>query len=72
MGIFKPKIPSIPRDEELERQMEERRKEEEDEKSRKAEQDKEKKWRKGQGMVGTRSLFSKAGGGGFFYEGEET
>ncbi len=72
MGIFKPKIPAPPRDLELEKQMEERRMEEEAEKKRKSEQDKEKKWRKQQGMVGTRSLFSKAGGGGFFYEGEET
>ena len=31
--------------------------------------DKELKWRKSQGMVGTRSLFSKAGGKGFFYDG---
>ena len=70
MGIFKPKSP--PRDLELEKQMEARRLEEEAEKKAKAEKDKEKKWRKEQGMVGTRSLFSKAGGGGFFYEGEET
>ena len=70
MGIFKPKSP--PRDLELEKQMEARRLEEEAEKKAKAEKDKEKKWRKEQGMVGTRSLFSKAGGGGFFYEGEQT
>jgi hypothetical protein len=70
MGIFKTKDP--PRDIELEKQMEARRLEEEAEKKAKAEKDKEKKWRKEQGMVGTRSLFSKAGGGGFFYEGEET
>ena len=70
MGIFKPKPP--PRDLVLEKQMEARRLEEEAEKKAKAEKDKEKKWRKEQGMVGTRSLFSKAGGGGFFYEGEQT
>ena len=70
MGIFKPKAP--PRGLELEKRMEARRLEEEAEKKAKAEKDKEKKWRKEQGMVGTRSLFSKAGGGGFFYEGEET
>ena len=70
MGIFKPKAP--PRDLVLEKQMEESRLEEEAEKNAKAEKDKEKKWRKEQGMVGTRSLFSKAGGGGFFYEGEQT
>jgi hypothetical protein len=70
MGIFKPKDP--PRDIELEKQMEARRLEEEAAKKAKTEKDKEKKWRKEQGMVGTRSLFSKAGGGGFFYEGDET
>jgi hypothetical protein len=69
MGIFKPKDP--PRDIELEKQMEARRLEEEAAKKAKTEKDKEKKWRKEQGMVGTRSLFSKAGGGGFFYEGDE-
>tara|TARA_R100001244_G_C5088204_1_gene115711 strand:+ start:170 stop:382 length:213 start_codon:yes stop_codon:yes gene_type:complete len=70
MGIFKPKTP--PRDIELEKQMEARRLEEEAAKKAKTEKDKEKKWRREQGMVGTRSLFSKAGGGGFFYEGDET
>ena len=71
MGILKPKIPSPPKDEELERQMKERREEEEAEKKRKAEEDKERKWRKSEGMIGSRSLFSRAGGKGFFYEGKE-
>ena len=69
-SIFGSKSP--PCDLVLEKQMEARRLEEEAAKKLKAEKDKEKKWRKDQGMVGTRSLFSKAGGGGFFYEGEET
>ena len=70
MGIFKqPKLPV--QDPELERQMKERREEEEKAKKIKAEKDKELKWRKSQGMVGTRSLFAKAGGKGFYYEGKE-
>ena len=69
-SIFGSKSP--PRDLVLEKQMEARRLEEEAAKKAKTEKDKEKKWRKEQGMVGTRSLFSKAGGGGFFYEGDET
>jgi hypothetical protein len=70
MGIFKqPKAPAP--DPELERQLKERREEEESEKKRKAEKDKEFKWRKQMGMVGARSLFSRAGGKGFFYENEE-
>ena len=70
MGIFKqPKAP--PPNPELEKQMKERREEEEKGKKTKAEKEKERKWRKSQGMIGTRSLFAKAGGKGFFYEGEE-
>ena len=71
MGIFKTQPDKSPRDPELERQMEERRIESEAEKKRLDEKKKEKKWRKEQGMVGSRSLFTKAGGKGFFYEGEE-
>ena len=40
-------------------------------KKAKAEKDYEFRWRKSQGMVGIRSLFSKAGGKGFFYDGEQ-
>lgn len=71
MGIFKPKIPEVPTDPELERQMKERREEEERTKKAQLEKEKERKWRKSQGMIGTRSLFSRAGGKGFFYEGKE-
>tara|TARA_R100001082_G_scaffold82215_1_gene49042 strand:- start:1230 stop:1445 length:216 start_codon:yes stop_codon:yes gene_type:complete len=70
MGIFKqPKAPMI--DSELDKQMKERREEEEKAKKAKAEKEKELKWRKSKGMVGTRSLFSRAGGKGFYYEGKE-
>ena len=62
---------SPPRDLVLEKQMEDRRKESEAEKKRLDLKKKEKKWRREQGMVGSRSLFTKAGGKGFFYEGEE-
>ena len=51
--------------------MKERREEEEKVKKTKAEKEKERKWRKSQGMIGTRSLFAKAGGKGFYYEGKE-
>ena len=68
MGIMKPPAPPPP-DPELERQIKMRREEEEKAKKAKAEKDKELKWSKSQGMVGTRSLFSKAGGKGFFYDG---
>ena len=70
MGIMKPPAPPPP-DPELERQIKMRREEEEKAKKAKAEKDKELKWRKSQGMVGTRSLFSKAGGKGFYYDGME-
>ena len=68
MGIMKPPAPPPP-DPELEKQIKMRREEEEKAKKAKAEKEKELKWRKAQGMVGTRSLFSKAGGKGFFYDG---
>ena len=71
MGIFKKQPSQSPRDPELDRQMKERREEEEAEKKRLDDKKKEKKWRKEQGMVGSRSLFTKAGGKGFYYEGEQ-
>jgi len=51
--------------------IERRRQEELEEKEKKEAADKKLKRRKAKGMVGMRSLFSRAGGKGFFYEGEE-
>ena len=64
-----------PRETEAERQLredrEERIREEEAERDRLEAEAEKQKGRRAKGMVGMRSLFSRAGGKGFFYEGKE-
>tara|TARA_R100001377_G_C3164109_1_gene100697 strand:+ start:660 stop:872 length:213 start_codon:yes stop_codon:yes gene_type:complete len=69
MGFMK--TPKYQKDPELEKQLKEQR--EEEEKIKKENEAKEKKYksRVDRGLVGSRSLFSRAGGRGFYTEGEE-
>jgi len=64
--------PKYQKDPELEKQLKEQR--EEEERIKKENEAKEKKYksRVDRGLVGSRSLFSRAGGRGFYTEGEET
>ena len=72
MGRFrKPKYEETPAEKAMREDIERRRQEELEEKEKKEAADKKLKKRKAKGMVGMRSLFSRAGGKGFFYEGEE-
>lgn len=72
MGRFKkPKYKETPAEKAMREDIERRRQEELEEKEKKEAADKKLKKRKAKGMVGMRSLFSRAGGKGFFYEGEE-
>ena len=72
MGIFRtPKYRKSAAEIAMEEQMEEDRKEAEAEKKRLEAEEKRYKKRFGKGMIGVRSLFSKAGGSGFYTEGEE-
>ena len=65
------KTPTYQKDPELEKQLKEQR--EEEERIKKENEAKEKKYksRVDKGLVGSRSLFSRAGGRGFYTEGEE-
>jgi hypothetical protein len=56
----------------MEEQMEKDRIEAEKEKERLIAEEKRYKKRFGKGMIGVRSLFTKAGGSGFFSDGEQT
>ena len=69
MGFMK--TPKYQKDPELEKQLKEQR--EEEERIKKENEAKEKKYksRVEKGLVGSRSLFSRAGGRGFYTEGEE-
>ena len=69
MGFMK--TPKNQKDPELEKQLKEQR--EEEERIKKENEAKEKKYksRVDRGLVGSRSLFSRAGGRGFYTEGEE-
>jgi len=69
MGFMK--TPKYQKDPELEKQLKEQR--EEEERIKKENEAKEKKYksRVDKGLVGSRSLFSRAGGRGFYTEGEE-
>lgn len=69
MGFMK--TPKYQKDPELEKQLKEQR--EEEERIKKENEAKEKKYksRVDRGLVGSRSLFSRAGGRGFYTEGEE-
>ena len=72
MGAFKkPKYGETAAEKAMREDIERRRQEELEEKEKKEAADKKLKRRKAKGMVGMRSLFSRAGGKGFFYEGEE-
>ena len=66
------KTPKYQKDPELEKQLKEQR--EEEERIKKENEAKEKKYksRVDRGLVGSRSLFSRAGGRGFYTEGKET
>tara|TARA_R100000234_G_C4943604_1_gene154037 strand:- start:556 stop:777 length:222 start_codon:yes stop_codon:yes gene_type:complete len=72
MGAFKkPKYRETAAEKAMREDIERRRQEELEEQEKKETADKKLKRRKAKGMVGMRSLFSRAGGKGFFYEGEE-
>jgi len=72
MGRFrKPKYEETPAEKAMREDIERKRQEKQEEKEKKEAADKKLKRRKAKGMVGMRSLFSRAGGKGFFYEGEE-
>jgi|TARA_R110002012_G_scaffold302871_1_gene504342 hypothetical protein len=69
MGIFRtPKYKPDPEAEERRRKQKE-----EEERIKKEAEEAEKRFKKrySKGMIGSRSLFSKAGGSGFYTEGEE-
>ena len=73
MGIFRtPKYRKSAAEIAMEEQMEEDRKEAEAEKKMLEAKKKRYKKRFGKGMIGVRSLFSKAGGSGFFSDGEQS
>tara|TARA_Y100000114_G_scaffold141066_1_gene146465 strand:- start:34 stop:255 length:222 start_codon:yes stop_codon:yes gene_type:complete len=72
MGAFKkPKYRETAAEKAMREDIERRRQEELEEQEKKETADKKLKRRKAKGMVGMRSLFSRAGGKGFFYEGKE-
>ena len=58
-------------DRQLRLDIEERKKQEEAERIANEKEEKYQKKRKDKGLVGSRSMFSRAGGKGFYYEGEE-
>ena len=73
MGIFRtPKYRKSAAEIAMEEQMEQDRIDAEKEKERLIEEEKRYKRRFGKGMIGMRSLFTKAGGSGFFSDGEQT
>ena len=72
MGSFRrPKYEETAADKAVREDIENRRKEELKEQEKLEAKDKKLKRRKAKGMVGMRSLFSRAGGKGFYYEGKE-
>jgi len=72
MGAFrKPKYEESAADKAVREDIENRRNEELEEQKKLEAKDKKLKRRKAKGMVGMRSLFSRAGGKGFYYEGKE-
>jgi hypothetical protein len=73
MGIFRtPKYRKSAAEIAMEEQMEQDRIDAEKEKERLIAEEKRYKKRFGKGMIGVRSLFTKAGGSGFFSDGEQT
>tara|TARA_R100001082_G_scaffold27139_1_gene13530 strand:+ start:4044 stop:4265 length:222 start_codon:yes stop_codon:yes gene_type:complete len=72
MGMMRqPKYRESAADKALREDIERRRKEEEADKAAMEKEKKYQKSRKAKGLVGSRSMFSRAGGKGFYYEGEE-
>jgi len=72
MGAFrKPKYEESAADKAVREDIENRRKEELKEQEKLEAKDKKLKRRKAKGMVGMRSLFSRAGGKGFYQEGKK-
>ena len=72
MGAFqKPKYNETAADKAVREDIEKRRQEELDDQAKMEAKDKKLAKRKAKGMVGMRSLFAKAGGKGFYYEGKE-
>jgi hypothetical protein len=72
MGFLKPKtVYKTKSDPELEKQLKEKREEEERIKKEQEEAMEKRKKRFAAGMLGQRSLFARAGGRGFYGEGEE-
>ena len=72
MGAFrKPKYQETAADKAVREDIERRRKEELEEQEKLEAKDKKLKRRKAKGMVGMRSLFSRAGGKGFYQEGKK-
>ncbi len=72
MGAFKkPKYRESAADKAIREDIEKRRKEELEEQEKLEAKDRKLKKRKAKGMVGMRSLFSRAGGRGFYQEGKE-
>ena len=72
MGAFKkPKYRESAADKAIREDIEKRRKEELEEQEKLEAKDRKLKKRKAKGMVGMRSLFSRAGGTGFYQEGKE-
>lgn len=72
MSAFqKPKYRETAADKAIREDIEKRRQEELEEQKKLEAKDKKLKKRKAKGMVGMRSLFSRAGGRGFYQEGKE-
>ncbi len=72
MGAFrKPKYRETAADKAVREDIERRRQEELEEQEKLEAKEKKLKKRKAKGLVGMRSLFSRAGGRGFYQEGEE-
>jgi|TARA_R100001460_G_scaffold88709_1_gene130267 epoxyqueuosine reductase QueG len=72
MGAFrKPKYQETAADKAVREDIERRRKEELKQQAEMEAKEKKFKRRKAKGMVGMRSLFTRAGGRGYFQEGEE-
>ena len=72
MGMMKqPKYQETAADKALREDIEKRKKEEEAEKVAMEKDERYQKKKKTKGLVGSRSMFSRAGGKGFYYEGEE-
>tara|TARA_R100001463_G_scaffold3989_3_gene15548 strand:- start:777 stop:998 length:222 start_codon:yes stop_codon:yes gene_type:complete len=72
MGAFrKPKYQETAADKAVREDIEKRRKEELEDQEKLEAKDKKLKRRKAKGMIGMRSLFSRAGGKGFYQEGKK-